>query len=163
GREADARLRPRLRRREGQRARADEERCRRPGAQRRHRPRALDPRRRAGDRRSARQERADAEDHRKISPRRHPPLRRRHLPPPHKDVDLTRADSLRKALEITGADAVVNAAAFAEVDRCETEPELAWSANADGVRWLAQLCRERNLALVQVSTDYVFDGKKGAP
>lgn len=83
--------------------------------------------------------------------------------PPHKDVDLLYPDRLRKALDVTGADAVVNAAALADVDRCEREPDLAFQVNGDGVRYLAAVCRERNVHLVQVSTDYVFDGKKGEP
>lgn len=83
--------------------------------------------------------------------------------PPHADVDLAKIDTLRRALDVTHADAVVNAAALADVDRCEREPELAWQVNADGVRWLAQVCRERSAALVHVSTDYVFDGKKDSP
>jgi dTDP-4-dehydrorhamnose reductase len=83
--------------------------------------------------------------------------------PPHADVELAKIDTLRRALDVTHADAVVNAAALADVDRCEREPELAWQVNADGVRWLAQVCRERSAALVHVSTDYVFDGKKDSP
>ena len=83
--------------------------------------------------------------------------------PPHQDVDLLFPDRLRKALDVTGADAVVNAAALADVDRCEREPDLAFQVNGDGVRYLAAVCRERNAHLLQVSTDYVFDGRKGEP
>ena len=94
-----------------------------------------------------------------------PVLAERHTvyAPPHADADLLKSDTLRKALDITRADAVVNAAALADVDACEREPQRAFDLNADGVRWLAQVCRERNVLLAQVSTDYVFDGKKDAP
>ncbi|HVO31786.1 MAG TPA: dTDP-4-dehydrorhamnose reductase [bacterium] len=85
------------------------------------------------------------------------------LAPGHAEVDLLRSDSLRAAIDKARADAVVNAAAMADVDRCEREPARAWDLNSDAVRWLAQVCRERNATLVQISTDYVFDGKKGAP
>ena len=47
------------------------------------------------------------------------------------------------------------------MDLCEKEPERAFQINGDGVRYLSTACRERNVLLVQVSTDYVFDGRKG--
>ena len=83
--------------------------------------------------------------------------------PSHADADLLKSDLLRAALDGTRADAVVNCAALADVDACEREPQKAFDLNADGVRWLAQVCRERNVLLGQISTDYVFDGKKDAP
>lgn len=73
------------------------------------------------------------------------------------------SDNVRRALDVSGADAVVNLAAFADVDRCEREPELAWQMNADAVRYIAAACAERNVALLHVSTDYVFDGTRNAP
>src|SRR4051812_36089233 len=82
--------------------------------------------------------------------------------PPHAIADLARPDSLREALDKSRADVVVNAAAFADVDGCEKEPDRAWLVNADGVRWLAAAARERGVRIVQVSTDYLFDGSKGA-
>ncbi len=57
-------------------------------------------------------------------------------------------------------DAVVHAAAMTDVDRCESEFELALSTNRDGTRHVAQLARERGAILVTLSTDYVFDGSK---
>jgi len=96
-----------------------------------------------------------------------PVLAARHevFAPPHgaNGLDLASADSVRRALDAVRPDAVVNAAALAEVDRCEREPELAFQLNADAVRWLAVACAERRATLVQVSTDYVFDGGKGSP
>ena len=83
--------------------------------------------------------------------------------PPHAAIDLAKPDTLREALDKSRADVVVNAAAWADVDGCEKDPERAWLVNADGVRWLATAARERGARLVQVSTDYVFDGAKGAP
>ena len=64
-----------------------------------------------------------------------------------------------------GVDAVVNTAAFTAVDRAE-EPGAAldaWRANATGVLHLAMLARERDIPLVQVSTDYVFAGTGTTP
>lgn len=83
--------------------------------------------------------------------------------PPHRDVDVLSSDSVRRALDASRADAVVNCAALADVDRCEREPEAAWQLNADAVRYIAGAAAERGVSLLHVSTDYVFDGEKGAP
>ena len=58
---------------------------------------------------------------------------------------------------------VVNAAAYTAVDRAESEPELAFEVNAHGAGRLARACAEVGAPLIHVSTDYVFDGLKGAP
>ena len=58
---------------------------------------------------------------------------------------------------------VVNAAAWTAVDAAEADPDAAARANRDGPALLAALCAEAGLPLIHVSTDYVFDGLKGAP
>jgi dTDP-4-dehydrorhamnose reductase len=58
---------------------------------------------------------------------------------------------------------VVNAAAWTAVDLAEREPDAAWQANCEGPARLAALCAANEVGLVHVSTDYVFDGSKGAP
>ena len=58
---------------------------------------------------------------------------------------------------------VVNAAAWTAVDAAETAPDAAWRANAEGPAILARLCAEAGIPLIHISTDYVFDGLKGAP
>lgn len=60
-------------------------------------------------------------------------------------------------------DWVVHAAAATDVDGCEREPECAMAVNADGARRVAEGCRRAGAGLVYMSTDYVFDGNKGAP
>lgn len=94
-----------------------------------------------------------------------PALAARHdvFAPPHREVDVLVSDHVRRALDLSRADAVVNLAAITDVDRCEREPELAWQMNADAVRYIAVACAERNVALLHVSTDYVFDGAKTVP
>lgn len=64
---------------------------------------------------------------------------------------------------IAPADAVINCAAYTRVDDAETDRELAWAINADGAGNLARWCAEKGLPLVHVSTDYVFNGRKGSP
>jgi dTDP-4-dehydrorhamnose reductase len=58
---------------------------------------------------------------------------------------------------------LVNAAAWTAVDAAETEPDAARRANADGPARLAALCHRHGTRLIHISTDYVFDGDKGAP
>lgn len=58
---------------------------------------------------------------------------------------------------------VVNAAAWTAVDLAESERESAWRANATGPGTLASLCARHGTHLIHLSTDYVFDGEKGAP
>ncbi len=58
---------------------------------------------------------------------------------------------------------VVNTAAYTAVDAAEDDAEAAYRANRDGPGALAQLCRAAGVPLIHISTDYVFDGAKGAP
>ena len=61
------------------------------------------------------------------------------------------------------SDAILNFAAFTQVDACETDPATAFRVNASGVQNLALAARACGATLLTVSTDYVFDGEKGAP
>ena len=58
---------------------------------------------------------------------------------------------------------VINAAAFTQVDQCETNNEQAFKVNTEGVSNLALACKEINAKLLHVSTDYVFDGRTKNP
>lgn len=78
------------------------------------------------------------------------------VPVPRADGDLARPDVLRASLVELKPDAVVNCAAYNFVDKAETEPDAAFKVNADGVRHLADACRDLGAYLVHVSTDYVF-------
>jgi dTDP-4-dehydrorhamnose reductase len=78
-------------------------------------------------------------------------------------LDVTDVAAVRRAVEHHAPDAVVNAAAYTAVDRAEAEPDRAFAVNRDGAANLAAACAEAGLPLLHVSTDYVFDGAKGAP
>ena len=80
------------------------------------------------------------------------------------EVDLTSRASVA-ALAWDGVHAVVNAAAWTAVDAAEDAERLptVWDVNATGVFHLALHCRQRDLPLVHVSTDYVFRGDHTAP
>src|SRR5262249_26107739 len=58
---------------------------------------------------------------------------------------------------------VVNTAAMHHVEKCEADAEAAFAVNGLGARNLALVCEKLNAVLVQVSTDYVFNGSKRAP
>ncbi len=58
---------------------------------------------------------------------------------------------------------VINAAAFNDVDRCETDVDRAYAENATAAENLAVACEGRSIPLVHVSTDFVFDGRKDSP
>lgn len=77
--------------------------------------------------------------------------------------DLTIPGTIRAALLDAAPDIVVNAAAYTAVDKAETEPELANAVNAGGSAELARQCETQGIALVHISTDYVFDGTKASP
>jgi dTDP-4-dehydrorhamnose reductase len=83
--------------------------------------------------------------------------------PSHRELDIAHRGALRAALERIRPDIVVNCAAFADVDRCESEPERAFEVNALAVAAAAALAREHDAAFLTISTDYVFDGAAGAP
>lgn len=57
----------------------------------------------------------------------------------------------------------INAAAYTNVEKAESEPEKAFAINAEAVKNLAGVCKEKNVVLLHISTDYVFDGKKKIP
>ncbi|QCE35151.1 dTDP-4-dehydrorhamnose reductase [Acetobacteraceae bacterium] len=59
--------------------------------------------------------------------------------------------------------AIVNAAAFTQVDNAESQQEEAFAINQKAVAFLTKACQEKDLPFVHISTDYVFDGSKGQP
>ena len=79
------------------------------------------------------------------------------------EFDMARPESLEPLLARSAPAAVINATAYTAVDKAESEPDLAFAVNRDGPARLAELCRERNAALLHISTDYVFDGDKNGP
>ncbi len=81
----------------------------------------------------------------------------------HDDLELGDPDAIAATIERLRPAIVVNAAAFHNVPRCENEPAAAYALNAIAPRHLARCCAAAGARLVHVSTDYVFDGTKGAP
>jgi len=79
------------------------------------------------------------------------------------EIDITDLVSVQRVLTTLKPRVVVNAAAYTDVDGCESNTELAMQVNGEGVAHLAMISKEIDAKLVQVSTDYVFDGRKGSP
>jgi len=81
---------------------------------------------------------------------------------PHAELDITDAKAVARTVRELSPDVVVNTAAFTRVDDCETDPR-AEAVNGRAVEHLADDCRRHGSQLVQISTDFVFDGEKAAP
>jgi len=79
------------------------------------------------------------------------------------EVDFKEPASLRRLVVDIAPQLVINAAAYTDVDKAESEPEQAKLINVDAPGILAKACREQGAAFIHYSTDYVFDGKKGTP
>ncbi|MDA3613296.1 dTDP-4-dehydrorhamnose reductase [Polluticaenibacter yanchengensis] len=60
-------------------------------------------------------------------------------------------------------DIIINTAAYTAVDKAESEPELAFAVNADAVGFLGELTAQKNIKLIHISTDYVFNGEGVTP
>lgn len=76
-------------------------------------------------------------------------------------LDLKQPDAVKRTLAEIGPDVVIHAAAIADIDRCEREPELARAMNVDLTRAVADSCVASGARLVYLSTDNVFDGERG--
>lgn len=85
------------------------------------------------------------------------------LPVTRESFDLAQPASLVARLNELQPEAIINAAAYTAVDKAETDQQQAEVINATAVGVMAQWCAEQNIPLVQVSTDFVFDGKKSSP
>jgi dTDP-4-dehydrorhamnose reductase len=77
------------------------------------------------------------------------------------ELDITDKKATLELVEKIRPRVIVNTAAVTNVDYCETHREEAHSVNADGVKNLAEVARKGRIRLIQVSTDYVFDGASG--
>jgi dTDP-4-dehydrorhamnose reductase len=83
--------------------------------------------------------------------------------PNRTQMDLTNGQSIADMVASRPWSAVINCAAYTAVDRAETDAELAEQVNAVAPAILAAETAARNIPIIHVSTDYVFDGTSGAP
>ena len=80
-----------------------------------------------------------------------------------RDVDIRDADKVREVVEKVCPAWVVLAAAYTNVDDCESHPDLAFAVNRDGALNVAQAAKRAGAKLLFLSSDYVFDGKRTSP
>lgn len=75
--------------------------------------------------------------------------------------DISNRNEIKKVIYDFCPDVIINTAAYTNVDKSETERELAWKINVKGVEYLAEASRVIDSHLIHISTDYIFDGKNG--
>jgi dTDP-4-dehydrorhamnose reductase len=75
--------------------------------------------------------------------------------------DVSDGNAVKKAFRKIKPEVVVHAAALTNVDKCEVDKKLAWKINVEGTENIAKLCKEHDVFLIYISTDYVFDGERG--
>ena len=79
------------------------------------------------------------------------------------ELDIADAAAVNRELAASGANLVINAAAYTAVDKAEQELALAFAVNRDGPAHLAAACARLQIPLLHISTDYVYDGRKPGP
>lgn len=85
------------------------------------------------------------------------------IPVGRPELDLARPDRVEQLFVAAKPDCIVNAAAYTAVDKAETEPELALRINGEGAGTVATAAAALGVPLIQISTDYVFDGMAPRP
>lgn len=79
------------------------------------------------------------------------------------ELDITDAEAIDKFVSSNNIDIIINCAAYTAVDKAESNKELCQLLNAEAPAYLAKAISKRNGWMIQVSTDYVFDGTKNTP
>jgi dTDP-4-dehydrorhamnose reductase len=82
---------------------------------------------------------------------------------PVRVVDMTNPASVKALFREESPDLLINAAAYTQVDRAETEKKVAFAINRDAPGLLARFCATAGIPMIHISTDYVFDGKETRP
>jgi len=81
----------------------------------------------------------------------------------HKQLNIVNPDKMHQILKDIRPDIIINCAAFTRVDDCESMVDHAFLINEKGPFFLAQSAKKLGATLIQISTDYVFDGKREIP
>ncbi len=81
----------------------------------------------------------------------------------HDSLDICDTEAVRKSVMQVSPHVIINAAAYTAVERAEKEPELAFAVNAHGPSNLVKAVMDSAIRLIQISTDFVFDGTQGFP
>ncbi|HQK99446.1 MAG TPA: dTDP-4-dehydrorhamnose reductase [Smithellaceae bacterium] len=79
------------------------------------------------------------------------------------DIDITREGDVHRAVGEVCPQIVINAAAYTNVDGCETDRDACYAVNAEAVKNIASACKGKGILIIHYSTDYVFDGTQTKP
>ena len=79
------------------------------------------------------------------------------------EMDITDADSVSRVMHQENPDAVIHCAAYTAVDAAEENEELCRRVNAEGTRNIARVCKDLDIKMIYISTDYVFGGQGERP
>ena len=79
------------------------------------------------------------------------------------EMDITDPEACRKVITEAKPDAVIHCAAYTAVDAAEDNVELCRKVNGEGTRNIARVCRDLNIKMMYISTDYVFNGQGERP
>jgi len=79
----------------------------------------------------------------------------------YKQVVFTQRDEVKNCILNFYPDVIINAAAYTNVDKAETDRELCWKVNVKGLEFITEAARVVDCHIIHISTDYVFDGSKG--
>jgi dTDP-4-dehydrorhamnose reductase len=85
------------------------------------------------------------------------------IPLSHDDIEISEINSVHRVFRKIHPDLVINTASFVNVEGCEKDPEKSYRINETGALNLARVLAGRNIDLLHISTDYVFDGSKRLP
>ncbi|MBQ2100017.1 MAG: dTDP-4-dehydrorhamnose reductase [Lachnospiraceae bacterium] len=79
------------------------------------------------------------------------------------EMDITDAQSVDEVITKANPDAVIHCAAYTAVDAAEDNEEICRKVNVDGPRNIARVCKKLDIKMIQISTDYVFNGQGDRP
>lgn len=79
----------------------------------------------------------------------------------YESLDITNRRQLEFQISFYRPQVIINAAAYTDVDGCETHRDKAWAVNVGGVKNLVNDCKKQKIKLIHFSTDYIFDGEQG--
>ncbi|MCU7938552.1 MAG: dTDP-4-dehydrorhamnose reductase [gamma proteobacterium symbiont of Bathyaustriella thionipta] len=77
-----------------------------------------------------------------------------------KALDISNTEQVNNTVKQIQPDVIINSAAYTAVDKAETEPAIAYAVNSQGSENLAKVCKQYEIPLLHISTDYVYDGEK---
>ena len=81
----------------------------------------------------------------------------------YESLDITNKSEVERVFTKHKPDVVINTAAMTNVDACETKRDECWKANVEAVKYMVDVLEKIGTHLIHISTDFVFDGMKGAP